>query len=182
MKDSRRSFLGKCAAIMVAPYFFSKARTLADETKSPTDRFAIGLIGAGGMGMGNMNAAKQWVDVVAIADVDAGRAAQANQKLSAGKAAVYDDYRRILERKDIDVLHIATPDHWHTKTLVEAMLVGKDVYCEKPLTLTIDEGKLTQVPQRSDKNALGSDFPELGCGVSRFAMAMRLDTGEFFVA
>jgi predicted homoserine dehydrogenase-like protein len=167
---------------MVAPYFFSKARTLADETKSPTDRFAIGLIGAGGMGMGNMNAAKQWVDVVAIADVDAGRAAQANQKLSAGKAAVYDDYRRILERKDIDVLHIATPDHWHTKTLVEAMLVGKDVYCEKPLTLTIDEGKLTQVPQRSDKNALGSDFPELGCGVSRFAMAMRLDTGEFFVA
>ncbi|HEX3870100.1 MAG TPA: Gfo/Idh/MocA family oxidoreductase [Pirellulales bacterium] len=148
MKDSRRSFLGKVAAISVAPYFFSKSRTLADETKSPTDRFAIGLIGAGGMGMGNMNAAKQWVDVVAIADVDAGRAAEANHKLSAGKAAVYDDYRRILERKDIDILHIATPDHWHTKTLVEAMLAGKDVYCEKPLTLTIDEGKLIRRIQK----------------------------------
>jgi predicted dehydrogenase len=95
-----------------------------------------------------MKAAARWVDVVAIADVDASRAARANEQLSGGKAEVYDDYRRILDRKDIELLHIATPDHWHTKPLVEALRAGKDVYCEKPLTLTIDEGKLIRRVQR----------------------------------
>ena len=60
------------------------------------------------------------------------------------KPDAYKDYRKILERKDIDAVMIATPDHWHTKIAVEAMLAGKDVYCEKPLTLTIDEGKLIE--------------------------------------
>jgi predicted dehydrogenase len=146
MQDSRRGFLSSCAtaaaAAAVTPYFFSKAHTLADETKSATDRVALGLIGAGSIAQANIGVAKDWIDVVAIADVDAGRAAKSNEQYSQGKAAVYDDYRKILERKDVDVIHVATPDHWHTKPVVEAMLAGKDVYCEKPLTLTIDEGKL----------------------------------------
>src|SRR4029434_4475716 len=54
---------------------------------------------------------------------------------------MYEDYRKILERKDIEVVTIVTPDHWHVKIGIEAMKAGKDVYCEKPLTLTIDEGK-----------------------------------------
>jgi predicted dehydrogenase len=148
---NRRGFLGTCATLTAGaavPYVNSAPRTLADETKSKNDRFAIGLIGAGGMGVGNLKAAAAWIDVMAIADVDAKRAASANQTLAEGKAQVYDDYRRILERKDIDVLHIATPDHWHTKPLVEALLAGKDVYCEKPLTLTIDEGKLIRRVQK----------------------------------
>jgi predicted dehydrogenase len=150
MTPSRRRFLGSCAttAAVSVPYFFSTPRTLGDETKAKNDRFAIGLIGAGGMGTGNLRSAAQWIDVMAIADVDSGRAAAANRSLAGGKAQVYDDYRKILERKDIDVLHIATPDHWHTKPLVEAMLAGKDVYCEKPLTLTIDEGKLIRKVQK----------------------------------
>ena len=68
--------------------------------------------------------------------------------MSGGKAEVFEDYRTILDRDDIDVIHVATPDHWHTKPLIEAMLAGKDVYCEKPLTLTIDEGKLIRKVQK----------------------------------
>ena len=112
------------------------------------DRMPIGLIGAGGMGLGNIDAAKDWVDLVAIADVDEGHLRKANKKFGNGKADVYKDYRKILDRDDIKIVHIATPDHWHAKPLIEAMLAGKDVYCEKPLTLTIDEGKLIRKVQK----------------------------------
>jgi ornithine cyclodeaminase/alanine dehydrogenase-like protein (mu-crystallin family) len=149
MQNNRRGFLSTCAAATtVVPYFHSLRRTLADETRAKNDRFALGIIGAGGIANYNIEAARQWVDVVAIADVDSGHAARFKEMHAGGRAAVYDDYRRILERKDVDVIHIATPDHWHTKPVVEAMLAGKDIYCEKPLTLTIDEGKLIRNVQR----------------------------------
>ncbi len=151
MDDSRRDFLTTCTGGLAAaavPYFFSTPRTLADETRAKNDRIALGLIGSGSIANLNIKPAKDWIDVVAIADVDAGRAAGFNERHAGGKANVYDDYRRILERKDVDVIHVATPDHWHTKPVVEAMLAGKDVYCEKPLTLTIDEGKLIRRVQK----------------------------------
>ncbi|MFK7767941.1 MAG: Gfo/Idh/MocA family protein [Mariniblastus sp.] len=149
--DNRRDFLKKSVAVSTAatmPYFFSQANTLANETRSKLDKIPIGLIGAGGMGNGNMRSAKDWIEVVAIADADKSRQDSSNKNLSGGKADVYDDYQKILERDDIKVVHIATPDHWHTKPLIEAMLAGKDVYCEKPLTLTIDEGKLIRKTQK----------------------------------
>jgi predicted dehydrogenase len=145
---SRRTFLAGSAAAVAVPYFAWQPRTLAAETRSPSDRIALGLIGAGSISQANLNAAKKWIDVVAIADVDAGRRDDVNQKFAEGKAAVFDDYRKVLERKDVDVIHVATPDHWHTKPVVEAMLAGKDVYCEKPLTLTIDEGKIIRRVQK----------------------------------
>ena len=148
---TRRAFLKTSTSVIAAgaatPYFFSGKPCLAFDTDSKNDRVPIGLIGAGGMGMGNMRAAADWVDVVAIADADQNRLDSANKKLSKGKADVYEDYRAILDRDDIKVLHIATPDHWHTKPLIEAMLAGKDIYCEKPLTLTVDEGKLIRKVQ-----------------------------------
>src|SRR5690606_8880877 len=55
--------------------------------------------------------------------------------------AIYEDYRKMLEREEIDAVLIGTPDHWHAPMLIDACRAGKDVYCEKPLTLTIDEGK-----------------------------------------
>ncbi len=151
MKNTRRGFLSSCATLAATtgvPYFHSTPRTLADETQTKNGRFALGLIGAGGIAGANIGAARDWIDIVAIADVDSGRAAGFNAKHAGGKATVTDDYRRILERRDIDVIHVATPDHWHTKPVIEAMLAGKDVYCEKPLTLTIDEGKLIRKVQR----------------------------------
>jgi predicted dehydrogenase len=100
----------------------------------------IGSIGLGGMGRGDMAAAMQFGDVAAVCDVDANHARDA-KAAAGGKADVYEDYRRVLDRKDIGVVCIATPDHWHTKIAIEAMQAGKDVHCQKPLTLTIEEGQ-----------------------------------------
>ena len=142
--SNRRDFLKSTAAASAAesvPYYCSSTKTLAQETKSKNDRINIGVIGAGGMANGNMRSARDWLDVVAIADVDADRRASSNKNMSGGKADVYEDYREVLARDDVDVIHVATPDHWHTKPLIEAMLAGKDVYCEKPLTHSIWEAR-----------------------------------------
>lgn len=147
---NRRQFLQTAAAVSAAstPYFFSSPRTLADEMKSKNDRMSIGVIGCGVISNQNIAACGEWVDLAAIAEVDSGRAAKYNQEHAGGKADIYEDYRSILDRDDIDIVHVATPDHWHAKPLIEAMLAGKDVYCEKPLTLTIDEGKLVRKIQK----------------------------------
>lgn len=149
--QNRRDFLKTSIAAttaVTAPYFFSTTRTLADGIESKNDRMNVGLIGAGGIAESNMNSAKGWLDIVAIADVDAGRRESFNARFAGGKADLFGDYREVIQRKDVDVVHVATPDHWHTKPLVEAMLAGKDVYCEKPLTLTVDEGKLIRKVQK----------------------------------
>ena len=156
--DNRRSFLKKsvvAGTAVTVPYYFSSPAKANQESSQETsddapkkERLPIGLIGAGGMGVNNMRSAKDLVEVVAIADVDSRRVKDAKRKLKAPDAEAYTDYQKILERDDIKIIHIATPDHWHTKPLVEAMLAGKDVYCEKPLTLTIDEGKLIRRIQK----------------------------------
>jgi predicted dehydrogenase len=85
--------------------------------------------------------AAKFGDFLAVCDVDATHCERA-RTLAGGKSDCYEDYRHVLERNDIDAVTIVTPDHWHTPMAVAAMRAGKDVYCEKPLTLTVDEGKL----------------------------------------
>ncbi len=75
---------------------------------------------------------------MAVCDVDQTRCEKARGET---QAATYEDYRALLERQDIDIITIGTPDHWHTKIAIDAMQAGKDVYCEKPMTLTIAEGQ-----------------------------------------
>ncbi|TWT54358.1 Inositol 2-dehydrogenase [Rubripirellula amarantea] len=142
----RRQFLKSTAAVgagLTTPYFVSSPARAAE-----SDRMKIGVIGAGGMASGNINTAKEWLEVVAIAEADSGRADGFNNRFAGGKADIYADYRELLSRGDFEVVHVATPDHWHTKPVVEAMYAGKDIYCEKPLTLTIDEGKLIRKVQK----------------------------------
>jgi len=147
-QQNRRSFLksttGTIAAAAAAPYFFTGDKVIAQDAKAKekNDRPLVGAIGCGGQGTGIANRAKQFGDIVAVCDVDTNRAEQARQKLSGGSADVFGEYQKLLDRKDIEVVTIGTPDHWHSKIAIEAMQAGKDVYCEKPLTLTIDEGKL----------------------------------------
>lgn len=148
MSLSRRTFLQSSSAALasatVAPYFFSTPKTLADETKAKNDRPLVGCIGLGGMGNGDARSIKRYGDIVAVCDVDRNHAeaAAAHKEVGEGKAAVFEDYRKLLERKDIELVTISTPDHWHTAIALAALRAGKDVHCQKPLTLTIAEGKL----------------------------------------
>jgi predicted dehydrogenase len=142
--QNRRDFLRVSATSpLLLPLIMPAGRTLADETRSKNERPRLGLIGCGGQGSGDARGASHFGDFLAVCDVDRRHAesAKGDDSIGKGKAEVYEDYRKLLDRKDIDAVVIGTPDHWHTKILIDAMKAGKDAFCEKPLTLTIDEGK-----------------------------------------
>jgi predicted dehydrogenase len=110
---------------------------------SATDRPGVALIGCGSMGRGDAKSASRFGDIVAVCDVDEGHAAAAAKQFAGpGRTpAQFKDFRKVLERKDVDVIVNATPDHWHTLINLGAAAAKKDIYAEKPLTLTVDEGK-----------------------------------------
>ncbi|MCA9241754.1 MAG: Gfo/Idh/MocA family oxidoreductase, partial [Planctomycetales bacterium] len=139
---SRRRFLGTAAAAAAAPYFAWTSPAFANNSKN--DRPRIGCIGVGSMGTGDAREHARFGDVVAVCDVDARHCARAkyDDNIGRGHADSYEDYRRILDRSDIDVVSIVTPDHWHVKIALEALLAGKHVFAQKPLTLTLEENRL----------------------------------------
>ncbi len=96
------------------------------------------------MGTGDARGHAQFGDVLAVCDVDTNHAERArdDEKIGKGKADVYGDYRKVLDRDDIDVVSVVTPDHWHVKIAIEALEAGKHVFCQKPLTLTLEENQL----------------------------------------
>lgn len=122
---------------------------------APSNRIAVGCIGVGRMGLGDMREVMGFKEaqVVAVCDVDSNRVKHA-QKLveekysSQGKngnykgCATYKDFRELVARKDIDAVLIATPDHWHALPAIAAAKAGKDIFLQKPLTLTIKEGRV----------------------------------------
>jgi len=147
---SRRSFLRRATATAAAtglPLWFVE-RELAraaepDKKLSANDRPNFALIGAGGMGTGDARSAKKFGNLVAVCDVDKSHAERAAGRLATPgqKIDIYGDFRKLLERKDINAVINGTPDHWHSLINIGAAKAGKDIYSEKPLTLTIDEGK-----------------------------------------
>ena len=122
----------------------------------PNDRPGLALIGCGGMGRGDAQNASRFGDVVAVCDVDASHVEEAARQFTKdGKTpARFNDFRKIMERKDVHIIIQATPDHWHTLVNLAAVKSGKDVYGEKPLTLTIDEGKRLVQAVRQHKTIL----------------------------
>lgn len=138
---TRRQFLQTAAATALMPYTFTANAEDQTRPRSANDRARIGAIGMKYQGSVVAEKALEYGDVVAICDVDRDIAEKARMQFG-GKAELYEDYQKMLERPDLDVITIGTPDHWHTAMVIAACRAGKDVYCEKPLTLTIDEGKL----------------------------------------
>jgi predicted dehydrogenase len=145
-QTSRRQFLQGLAMAGAAGILLPSANR-AYGYQSPSDRPVFATIGLRNQGWAITSKSFGHADFAALADVDSNVLAEnvaRVEKHQGKKPDAYKDYRQILDRKDIDAVMIATPDHWHTKIAVEAMQAGKDVYCEKPLTLTIAEGKLIE--------------------------------------
>jgi predicted dehydrogenase len=147
---SRRSFLQHCTTLATAsglPLWVVRRELAAAEPAktiaSPNDRCGVGLIGCGGMGQGDARNAARFGDILAVCDVDKRHADAAAKKFADnGKTpASYGDFRKLLARDDIHVIVQGTPDHWHTLVNIAAAKAKKDVYGEKPLTLTLDEGR-----------------------------------------
>ena len=134
----RRQFLESTAAasVLAAAPLFVPARAFG-----ANERIVTGHIGVGGQGNANLKGFLK--NAVAVCDVDQTRAATTAKKVeeAGNKCEVFADYRKLLERKEIDAVVISTPDHWHALTTIHACDAGKDVYCEKPLSLTIAEGR-----------------------------------------
>ncbi len=149
----RRQFVGGSAAMLGSGLFWSGSPASSADIKPrhKVERLGIGAIGMRYQGSVITEKARLFGDVVAIADVD--RHVREQARASFGSTPrIFEDYHELLARTDVDVLLIATPDHWHSRMLIDAVRAGKDVYCEKPLTLTIDEGKvLRDVLGESDR-------------------------------
>ena len=145
---SRRNFVKTTSAI--AAGFATASSAPAALFKSFNDSLQYAGIGLGIRGSGLANDAANFARCVALCDVDSTHLTKTQAKLSKklesqnkpiANPETFSDYQEVIHRDDIDFVTIGTPDHWHAKMAIEAMLAGKDVYCEKPLTLTVAEGR-----------------------------------------
>ena len=157
MRLTRRRFLqrsGAVAGLLASPLWLSSALRSAAAPVSPSNRVTVALIGWGAMGSGHLRrlVGDPGFQVIGVCDVDRTRcergrdyvhqhyAAQRAAESYTGCAAV-NDYRELLARPDLDAVVIATPDHWHALQSIDAARAGKDVFTEKPISMTIEEGR-----------------------------------------
>jgi len=154
---TRREFLSRTAALsgsIAIPWIIPSPARGADGSTAPSERITVGLIGNGLMGGGHLRrlAGDRDFQVLAVCDVDRQRrengkrhveetyAADSSNSTYHGCAA-FNDYRELLARPDIDAVVIVTTDHWHTLQAIDAAKAGKDIYCEKPISITIRQGR-----------------------------------------
>ena len=148
-RSTRRTFLKTAAAAAAAPWF------VPSKAFGANDRIAMGTIGTGGQGTGDMRGflGFKQVQMVATCDVVYSHCQRAkgyvDQHYGNKDCAMYNDFQELVARRDIDAVLIGTPDHWHALVSVAAMKAGKDVYCEKPESLTVRQGRImTDVARR----------------------------------
>jgi predicted dehydrogenase len=136
---TRRGFL---AATATAAASGALPRPTVARPVGPNEKVVLGFIGVGGMGTGLLKTFLPFrdVEVAAVSDVYEPHRLRA-QELAGGRARGYQDFREVLDRKDVDAVVVATPDHWHAIPTILACQAGKDVYCEKPLSYRIAEGR-----------------------------------------
>ena len=145
-EPSRRAFLARAmqgvGAGLAMPYVLASAALGAAGKAPASDRVATGHIGVGGRGGGLLRHVVRLPSAmpIAVCDIDQNRLAGA-RRAAGGNARTYHDFRELLEAKDIDAVVVASPDHWHPLHTIHACKAGKDVYCEKPLSVTVLEGQ-----------------------------------------
>jgi len=135
--NSRREFLKK-SAIAAASFTIVPRFVLGRGFTAPSDQITKGIVGVGGMGKNHIPYGN--TRVVAICDVDKNHLQDA-AKLINNSVKMFGDYRDLIALPEVDIVHVATPPHWHAIIAADAARQGKDVWCEKPMTHTIGEGK-----------------------------------------
>jgi predicted dehydrogenase len=143
---TRRAFVQAAATLPLVPLALQAQR-------SPLEQIRIGFIGLGGQGNSNLRAFMK--HAVALCDVDSERLGKAKDSVLKSdknrKVETYSDYRKMLDSKELDAVVVSTPDHWHALPTIHACQAGKHVYCEKPLTLTVAEGRAMVKAARANK-------------------------------
>ncbi|MHC4177710.1 MAG: Gfo/Idh/MocA family protein, partial [Planctomycetota bacterium] len=169
-RTTRRDFLGgMAAASFAAPWIIPTSALGADGSTPPGGRIVMGSIGVGGRGRGVMGGlmGHSEVQMVAVCDPAPAHRQQAkdavDRRYKNKDCRVYNDFREVLVRDDIDAVLIGTPDHWHAIIVIEACKHGKDVFCEKPETLTVPEGRaMVTAARRYDRVVSGGSQRVLG--------------------
>jgi len=144
---TRRTFLQSSVAAAAIPYVACPSALGKSGRPAPSNQITMGLVGLGSMGMRHVKGFLQEDDcrIIAVCDVDAGRRIAAvqeiNKQYGSQDCAQHNDFRDLIARDDIDTLCISVPDHWHSIPAIMGMRAGKDIYGEKPLALTIPEGR-----------------------------------------
>jgi predicted dehydrogenase len=144
------------------------------------DKLRIGVIGPGGRMRQLLNSAENSgvpFEIVSVCDVYAPRCEEVKTRPAASAATTCGDYRNVLDDKSIDAVIIGTPDHWHVRIAVAALAAGKDVYLEKPVTHTLEEGDVLQKAVRSSRQILQCGMQQRSWPHFRNAVDLRLELG-----
>jgi predicted dehydrogenase len=146
MKTNRRNFIKTVASPMITVPLILPSRVWLFP---PVDRVTMGFVGMGKQSQYLLSQFMPLAQVLAVCDVDTTRRTNSQQTVNkfytdnkdkgVAECKAYNDYRELIERRDIDTVCIATPDHWHAEPILLSLQKGKDVYCEKPLTHDIQE-------------------------------------------